>query len=236
MLLVGCASHDWSVEILRQSNEVMVVLHNNDYPRGPRRVTLNGRPMKVRRRGGALPSFTMGPGGFGPTVRHENPTYFIELPAVPAPDQPMILRVDGRRLTITVKELGPRTFTRIGPDSALRPGDELRLRFSEGPDLGNPGGAWGGLQIAYRPLVAGAPGPWKEWTNSSHQWGPKMKLMRWERGRVLVLRVPGDAQPGLGELWIAGFMRAELLRCDAVNCSAHVPVSFRLPLVIAPAR
>jgi len=234
MLLAGCASHDWSVEILRQSREVMVVLHNNDYPRGPRRVSLNGRPMKVRRRGGAVPGFMMGPGGFGPTVRHENPTYYIQLPASQDLNRPMILRVDGQRLTITVKELGGRTFTRVGPDSALRPGDELRLRFSQGPDLRDPGSGWGGLNIEYRSLAAGKTGPWSLWTSSSYLWGPKKKLLRWERGRIMVLRVPEDAPAGPGELWIAGFMRAAVQRCDAMSCTAHVPVNVRIPVVIAP--
>lgn len=235
-LFAGCATkhHDWAIYLLRQDRTIMVQLHNNDYPKGPRDVLLNGRRMTVDRCGGRSRVFFAGPGGIGLGTISDLPTYKFRLKSGESLETPVTVTVDGKRQNLVVEELGDRHFRIANPGAPVYPGGELILGYGPGPRSANPGSSWGGLEVRFRSSATASSSNFELWANSGNTSIGEEPKMVWSPDQTLLLRVPEDTPVGPGVLQIAGPMRVTIKQCTGNGCSAFTVIRTTLPLVIAP--
>jgi hypothetical protein len=221
----------WTVELLRQGEEVLVELHHNDYPLGPANATLDGRRMEVVTRGGKHPAFMAGPGGFGPTWHRKQPTYRVQVESTDARKQVSTFVTGAGAIRMEVADLrASRRFILVGPER-VQPGAEVTLRHEPEGDRVVKGSTWGGFRIYF------------------HRQGESQQQLRtWAAGDsseapvsggsdgTLRFRVPEGAPPGPGHLVVNGAMTMKVSKCvGAVACRAWVIVNHRVPIeVVAP--
>jgi hypothetical protein len=231
-IALACSSKSvkWSVEALRQGDEVLVLLHDNDFPTGPAHVSLNGRRMDVVTRGGTRPTFKLGPSAFGPDWSHTEPKYRATLNAADATMPYAAIRVDGTSIMAELENFAaPRQAYLVGSNTIV-PGEEVSLRH-EPPSGLAPGGYH--LNVYFRDDESRN---MRLWATSSEapRFTADVTRLACDPDGTMRFHVPKDARPAEGELVVNGFVSVKVLRCESASgCGGDALINSPIKIRVA---
>ena len=229
-MVLACSSESvhWSVKALRQGDEVLVFLHDNDYPTGPAHVTLNGQRMDVVTRGGTRPTFKLGPNAFGPDWSYTEPKYRGKLNATDAMMPCSAIRVDGTPIAVDLENFaGPRQAYLVGSNTIV-PGEEVSLRHEPRSDR-----APSGLNVYFRDNETKNMQLWAA-SGETARFTADVARMAWDSDGTMRFHVPQDARPAKGELVVNGFVAVNVVRCEgATGCGGDALINSPIEVRVA---